>query len=90
MHTAPTPSSASGPARWWTHGYLWLVLAGPLLVVLASLVTMYIAYTRTDPVVEENYYQKGLSLAPAPAAQGGHAPDAALAPASIRTQAPRP
>ena len=57
---APSPPPAT-PA-WWTFGHVWLVLAGPLLVVVASFITMYIAYTRVDPVVDENYYQKGVEI----------------------------
>ncbi len=40
------------PQAWWRHGYLWLVLAGPLLVVLASFVTLWLALSRPDPVLE--------------------------------------
>lgn len=62
LSTTPNESNTPG---WWTFGHVWLVLAGPVLVVLASFITMYIAYTRVDPVVDENYYQKGLALSPA-------------------------
>ena len=43
---------------WWKFGYVWLVLAGPALVVVASCVTFYLAVTRLDPVVTEDYYRK--------------------------------
>jgi uncharacterized protein len=38
---------------WWRFGYLWLVLAGPAVVVVASLVTLYLAITRPDPVLTQ-------------------------------------
>jgi hypothetical protein len=37
--------------RWWSYGHVWLVIAGPLLVVLASLVTYYLAARGQDPVL---------------------------------------
>jgi hypothetical protein len=47
---------------WWKFGHVWLVLAGPALVVVASFVTLYIAVTRIDPVVTEDYYRKGIEI----------------------------
>jgi hypothetical protein len=47
---------------WWHVGMLWLVIGGPLLVVIASLITAVIAYRGADPVLDE--YQSG-SRAPA-------------------------
>jgi hypothetical protein len=41
---------------------LWLVIGGPLLVVIASLITAVIAYRGADPVLDE--YQS-VSRAPA-------------------------
>ena len=89
--SSPSSSSAgpsTTPPAWWTFGHVWLVLAGPLLVVVASFITMYIAYTQVDPVVDANYYQKGMALAPA--IQSRDHTDSALAPASITTHAVKP
>ncbi len=47
---------------WWKHGHVWLLIAGPLLVVIASFITLYLAITRPDPVTEEDYYQKGIEV----------------------------
>lgn len=92
MRPAPTKPSTALPeptaARWWTFGHVWLVLAGPLLVVVASVITMYIAYTRVDPVVDDNYYQKGLALSPA--VQSRDHSDPAHAPASLSTPPVKP
>jgi hypothetical protein len=38
---------------WWRVGMLWLVIGGPLLVVVASLITAVIAYRGADPVLDE-------------------------------------
>lgn len=38
--------------RWWRVGMVWLVLAGPAAVVLAGVVTIKIALTHVDPVLQ--------------------------------------
>lgn len=53
-------SVPDGP--WWKFGHVWLVLAGPAIVVIASVVTLYLAVSRADPVLDEDYYRKGLQL----------------------------
>ena len=37
--------------KWWKSGYAWLVFAGPALVVVASLTTVYIAVNGQDPIL---------------------------------------
>ena len=49
-------------APWWKFGYVWLIVAGPAIVVVASFVTFYLAVTRPDPVVTEDYYRKGMEI----------------------------
>jgi hypothetical protein len=39
-----------------------MVFGGPAVVVVASFFTLYLAVTRPDPVMDENYYQKGLEI----------------------------
>lgn len=39
-----------------------MVIAGPALVVVASFITLYLAITRPDPVVSEDYYRKGIEI----------------------------
>jgi len=36
---------------WWRYKMVWLVIGGPLSVVVASLVTAAIAWTHIDPVI---------------------------------------
>lgn len=55
-------STLRSPAPWWKFGHVWLVLAGPAIVVVASFVTLYLAVTRPDPVISEDYYQKGIEI----------------------------
>lgn len=47
---------------WWRHGYVWLIISGPAAVVVASLLTGYIALTRQDPVVSDDYYRQGIEI----------------------------
>lgn len=70
-------ASSSGP--WWKFGHVWMVLAGPLLVVVASFITFYIAVTRPDPVVAEDYYRQGIEINKRAGGADGNA--ASLAPA---------
>lgn len=58
MQQSPLDSAAP----WWKFGHVWLVLAGPAIVVVASFVTFYLAVTRPDPVVSEDYYRKGIEI----------------------------
>ena len=55
-------STLDSNAPWWKFGHVWLVLAGPAIVVMASFITFYLAVTRPDPVVTEDYYRKGLEI----------------------------
>jgi hypothetical protein len=55
-------TSTPAAAPWWKFGHVWLVVSGPAIVVVASFITLYIAVTRGDPVLDEDYYQKGLQI----------------------------
>ena len=69
----PQNPALKPPQPWWTFGHVWLVLAGPVLVVVASFVTFYLAANgqdpvltgRHDPVVEAAAAQGSGALAPA-------------------------
>lgn len=47
-----TQTSPEG-APWWQFGHVWLIVAGPLVVVLASFFTFYLAYAGMDALVTE-------------------------------------
>lgn len=38
-------------APWWKFGHVWMVFAGPAVVVVASFITLYLAIKIPDPVV---------------------------------------
>lgn len=62
-----TVSQAQEEQRWWKFGHVWLVIAGPAVVVVASFITFYIAMTNVDPVLDKDYYQSGIRLNQTPA-----------------------
>lgn len=47
---------------WFKYPLVWLVIAGPLIVVIAGIVTAWIAISGADPVVDPEYYQKGIEI----------------------------
>lgn len=47
---------------WWRYGYVWLVIAGPAVVVVAGFYTLWLAISSPDPVLSENYYQQGIDI----------------------------
>lgn len=53
---------SNSPQAWWRFGHVWLVFAGPAVVVVASFVTFYLAASGQDPVLDEDYYRKGLEI----------------------------
>jgi len=38
-------------APWWTHGHVWLVISGPAAVVVAGVVTAFLAVRHPDAVI---------------------------------------
>lgn len=48
MNTASADKARAPVAPWWRQGYCWLVISGPLAVVIASLVTGVIVYRGAD------------------------------------------
>lgn len=57
---------------WWRFPHVWLVVAGPAVVVVASFVTFYLAARAPDPVLStaqpaqaQSVQESGISLAPA-------------------------
>jgi uncharacterized protein len=54
---APLPALDDGagerPLPWYGVGMMWLVIGGPAAVVVAGIVTMVIAWTHVDPLVND-------------------------------------
>lgn len=43
---------------WWNYGHVWMVIAGPVIVMVAGFVTLYLAISHPDPV-QASYYTQG-------------------------------
>jgi len=72
--TSTSTSAVSIPDQvvppWWKFGRLWMVIAGPAVVVVASFVTLYLALSSPNTVLEtksaeQSHTGVGASLAPA-------------------------
>lgn len=57
-----TPAIEIRSAPWWKFGHVWLVISGPAIVVVAGFVTLWLAVSRPDPVVAEDYYRRGIEI----------------------------
>ncbi len=56
------PIAPDKPAPWWKFGYVWLVISGPAIVVVAGFATLYLAVIYPDPVIDKDYYRHGLEI----------------------------
>ncbi|MDR0212605.1 MAG: FixH family protein [Comamonas sp.] len=59
---AAKPKHPEDGKPWWKFAHVWLVLAGPAIVVIAGLVTAYIAMSKPDPVIDPDYYRHGIEI----------------------------
>ncbi len=55
-------SDNTDPRPWWRFPHVWLVISGPAVVVVASFITFYLAVVGKDPVLDEDYYRKGIEI----------------------------
>jgi hypothetical protein len=47
---------------WWKFPLVWMVIAGPAIVVVAGFATLWLAIRTPDPVVAEDYYRRGVEI----------------------------
>lgn len=50
--SANTPMPSRPTAPWWSFPHVWLVIAGPAVVVVASFITLYLALHSPNTVLE--------------------------------------
>lgn len=55
------PNSRDNPP-WYRHRWPWILMAGPGLVVVAGIVTAWIAAATNDGLVADDYYKQGLAV----------------------------
>lgn len=49
-------------APWYRHRWPWLLMLGPVIVVLAGTATAYLAFRSNDGLVDDDYYKQGLAV----------------------------
>lgn len=47
---------------WYRQAWPWLLMAGPAVVVVAGVVTTWLAFSTADGLVEDDYYKQGLAV----------------------------
>ncbi|WP_194721298.1 FixH family protein [Noviherbaspirillum malthae] len=61
MQSKRSPGAAQA-SPWYTHRWPWLLMLGPVMVVLAGIHTTWIAFTRQDALVVDDYYKQGKAI----------------------------
>lgn len=56
------PATGAAKTPWWKFGYVWLVIAGPAVVVVAAFYTLWLAVRTPDPVIADDYYRRGIDI----------------------------
>lgn len=54
------PKASAAP--WYAHRWPWLLMLGPIIVVIAGIHTTWIAFTRQDALVVDDYYKEGKAI----------------------------
>ena len=62
-------TNESPALAWWRYGHVWLVVLGPAVVVVASLVTGALAWQGADVVIDHPSQVRGTTRALVPAHQ---------------------
>ena len=47
---------------WYRHPWPWILMAGPVVVVVAGIITAWIAASTHDGLVADDYYKQGLAV----------------------------
>jgi len=48
--------------RWYREPWPWMLMAGPAVVVIAAMVTLWLALASDDGLVADDYYKRGLAV----------------------------
>ena len=59
MHTALMDKH---PDPWYRHRWPWLLMAGPVAVLIAGFITMWISFSGADALVVDDYYKQGKAI----------------------------
>jgi len=53
---------AIAPQRWYREPWPWILMSGPAIVVVAGVITTWIAFASADGLVSDDYYKQGLAI----------------------------
>lgn len=62
VSSASKLSTLSKQTPWYRNHWPWLLMLGPTLVIIAGIFTMWLAFTREDAMVMDDYYQEGRAI----------------------------
>ncbi len=62
MQASSPMSSQLSSMPWYKHRWPWLLMLGPGIVVLAGIVTIWLAFTHQDALVTGDYYKEGKAI----------------------------
>jgi hypothetical protein len=57
---------STNDTAWWRHGHVWLLISGPALVVVAGIITAWIAVSHPDPVLGQEPRTEAASVSQSP------------------------
>ncbi len=60
--TSPAVPAPVPAKPWWKFGHVWMLIAGPAIVVVAGFATLWLAIRQPDPVIAEDYYRRGVEI----------------------------
>lgn len=55
-------SITAAPRPWYREPWPWFLMAGPGLVIVAAVITIWLAVGSSDGVVSDDYYKEGLAI----------------------------
>lgn len=61
MQAAPT-LTMHPVVPWYAQRWPWLLMLGPIVVIVAGTITGWLAYTRQDAMVVDDYYKRGKAI----------------------------
>ncbi|MDB5910249.1 MAG: cytochrome oxidase assembly protein [Massilia sp.] len=60
MHTVLSTPTGAGP--WYSHRWPWLLMLGPVVVIIGGSFAAYLAISRPDAMVVDDYYKQGKAI----------------------------
>lgn len=62
MSTTNVPAAGAPVKPWYAQRWPWLLMLGPATVIVAGAYTTWIAFSRQDALVVDDYYKQGQSI----------------------------